>query len=558
MPFTPPTTEPFPQYNEYGCQNMAPQIFGYSSQAYEGASATPDTDIKKPRVLNPEAMEFVSPSRTSKTLTEGHTPLNAGKRITAPLRLTPGVQLPMMPDNNSEPSPAAATPTSPVKPVATPTKQQRDTSKSSSFAPIMSDHKDNNKERKDGDNNDGKSDTKHFASFNESQKSAADSVIPEDKTGQAEEQKSPTKKRPLTKHKQNKKPKSQNLQGTHATENDSGEQVQKESGKKTQTPSDDKPASNSSDKAYKQPLDNSQSQKQDQSGQKGVVPKGTNTKGRSATKEVPDNHPVVPGATWVEGEPKKTKKKNAKRHASKGKPVAKGASGSANAAPTLPKEPNDKAEQDSGSQAASRGDGFEHKAKVNRKAEAGNQGSLEKAVAPAPKAISDPVATASTGTAVETKKRENLASQPNESEKKTSEGSATKPQKEAESSSSTQAKKGKGKKQKASAASQNVTSQDNDTMVPSVVAPATDDAKAERRDTMASLSKADLPLILEDNDKASLPSSGTKTPDLRDAPAPNSSPWKKDGKNMASDKRKEEGASVPPETLREGEERKGG
>ncbi|KAK8074938.1 hypothetical protein PG997_009601 [Apiospora hydei] len=560
MPFTSPTTEPFPQYDEYDYQNVSPQTFGFSSRAYEGASATSDTHMKKPHLLNPEAVEFVSPSRTSGTLTEANTPLNAGKGIAAPLKLAPVVQLPMAPAKSSGTSPAAIMPTSPAKPAATPTRQQHDTSKPNSLAPGMSDHKDNNKGREDGDEKDEQSDIKDFASFNKSRKSTAESVIPADETGQAEERKSPAKKQPLTKHKQNKKSKSQTSQGTHAAENGSGGQAQKESGKKTQSSSDDRPASHSSDKADKQKLGNNQNQKQGQSEQKGLVSKGSNAKGKSAAKEVPDNQPVVPGAIWVEGgEPKKaTKKKNLKRHASKGKPVAKAAGSSVDAAPTLSKEPDCKGEQGSGSQATSRGSNSEHKAKVNRRGEAENQSGLEKAVVPAPKANSDAVATASTETAAEAKERETPANQSNECEQKTSKGSATEPHKEAEPSSSTQAKKGKGKKQKASAASQNVTTQDKDLTVPSVVAPAPDDTKVERRDTMASLSKADLPSILDDNDVAALSSSGTKTPDLRDAPAPDRSPWRKDGKNTASEKRNEEGASVVPETLREGEERKGG
>ncbi|KAK8061257.1 hypothetical protein PG994_007623 [Apiospora phragmitis] len=562
MPYTSPTTEPFPQYDEYDYQSLRPQMLSYSPRAYEEATAAPDSDIKKSRVLNPAAVEFVSPSRTAETLTEGNTLMNNGKSIATPLKFTPVVHMPMLPTQSPEPSPTTVTPALPAYPVAAQAKQHDDINKPSSPATVMNDHKGNDKESKGGDKREGQSEIKDFASLHESHKSTADSVIPADKTGHAEERKSPVKKRQeaWNKHKQNKKSKSQTSQGTQPTGNGNGEQGLKESGNKAQS-SDAKTASHSNDETDKQQRDNSQTRKQDQSGQKDVVSRGANAKGKSATKEVPANQPVVPGATWVDTEPTKaTKKKNTKRHAVKGKASAKPASSSVTAAPTMSQEPDVKGEQGSGSQATSRGGGFENKAKGSQKTGDKSQDDLEKAVAPAPKVISDAAGKAPTGTTDEAKQRENLATQPNEAEQSISKESGTKLQKEVEASSSNQAKKWKGKKQKGLAASQSVTSQDKDQTASSAVTPATTDAKVEveRRDTMVSLSKADLPLILDDIEKVVSPSPGSKTPSLRDAPAPSSSPWRKDSKAKASDKRNEEDTSVLSETLREGDERKGG
>ncbi|KAK8122254.1 hypothetical protein PG984_010924 [Apiospora sp. TS-2023a] len=507
--YTSPLTEPFPSFNDNDYQNMTPHV------------------------LNPAATEFVSPTRTSGGITKGEMPANAGEHLTAPLQLSPVVGLPTQPVSlSAQPSPAAIPPTSTAKPETIDAEPQ-------------------------GHNKEVQSEIKDFASPEKTQKSTADSAIPADKTDHAAERSDPTKK-PI-KHKQNKKAKSHVSQG-QSTSNDHGEQGQKNSGNnKTQPSMEDKPASHANDKADKQQRDNGQ--KKDQSGNKDIVSKETNGKGKSVTKDVPANHPVVPGATWVDTSPKKaTKKKNAKRHASKGKPTAKSASSSATSAPALSQESEVKREQYSGPQAANREGGSENKWKGTHKAGAKTQDGPERAATPAPKTTPDTDTTAPTGTPAEATKRENPTTQRKEAENIIPKESATKNQQELEVSSSTQAKKGKGKKQKSSAANQNAASQNKDQATLSAATQATtnEKAEAERRDTMVSLSQADLVSVLDESDKAALSSSGTKTPSLRDAPAPNSSPWRKDGKNKASDKKKEESTDVHPETLVEGEERKGG
>lgn len=506
MSYTSPTTEPFPPFNDHDYENLTPRLSGNSPRAYEDATDTVDNNgKKKSHALNPAAMEFVSPVRTS---------------TAKPEILT------------AEPHGTISKPGSP--------------------AMAINNQSDDGSEAKGGDKKEDQSAIKDFASPKKSQKSTADSSIPAGNTGHTEERNNSTKK-PLNswaKHKQNKKAKSHASQGNQTTDNDHGEQAQKGSGNKTQSSSEDKPASHVDDEADKQQRDNSQDQKQDHSGNKDVVPKKTTTKGKSATKDVSAKLPVVPGATWVETDPKKTsKKKNANRHASKGKTAVKSAGSSVTSAPTFSQESEVKGEQDSGSRATNWRGNSESMSKGNHKAEAETQDGLERAATPAP-----------TGTAAEAKKREHPATQPNEVGQKTSKESATKNQKETEVSSSTQTKKSKGKKQKSSAANQKAASQDEDQATPFAATPAvtTDKAEVERRDTMVSLSQADLASILDESDKAALSSSGTKTPSLRDAPAPNNSPWRKDGKSKTSDKTKEESNDGHPETLLEGEERKGG
>ncbi|KAK8072320.1 hypothetical protein PG996_005668 [Apiospora saccharicola] len=507
--YTSPLTEPFPSFNDNDYQNMTPHV------------------------LNPAATEFVSPTRTLGAMTKGEMPANAGEHLTTPLELSPVIGLPTQAVSlSSQPSPAIIPPTSRAKTETIDAEPQ-------------------------GHNKEVQSVIKDFASPKKTQKYTADSAIPADKTGHAAERSGPTKKH--IKHKQNKKVKSHISQG-QSTSNDHGEQGQKNSGNnKTQPSMEDKPTSHANDKADKQQRDNGQ--KKDQYGNKDIVSKETNSKGKSVTKNVPANNPVVPGATWVDTSPKKaTKKKNTKRHASKGKPTAKSASSSATSAPALFQESEVKREQDSGPQAANREGGSANRSKGTHKAGAKTQDGPERAATPAPKATPDTATTAPTGTAAEATKRENPATQPKEAENVIPKESATKNQQELEVSSSTQAKKGKGKKQKSSAANQNAASQNKDQATLSATTQATtnEKAEAERRDTMVSLSQADLVSVLDESDKAALSSSGTKTPSLRDAPAPNSSPWRKDGKNKASDKKKEESADVHPETLLEGEDRKGG
>ncbi|KAK7914578.1 hypothetical protein PG985_012281 [Apiospora marii] len=530
MSFTSPGTEPFPPFNDHDYQDPAPRMARRSPRTHEDATKVVDGDKKrKSHTLNPAAMEFVSPTRTS-----GIIPANVGGRITTPLQLSPVVQLPTQAVSpSSKPSPSVDAPTSTAEPENTDAKKE------------------------------GQSATEDFASPSNPQKSTADSTIPADKTGHAEERSDPTKKPAniWTKYNQSEKVKSHASQGSQSTNNDHDERGQKDSGKKTKSSSGARPASHANDKADKQQQDDSQTQKQDQAGKKDAVPKGSNAKGKPTTKEVPANRPVVPGATWVETEPKKaSKKKSTKRHAPKGKTTAKSAGSSVTSAPTLSQEPEIKGEQDSGSQATNGEGGSDNKSKGNRKAEAQSQDGSERAVTPIPKDTSEAATTAPTGTAAEAKKPENPETQSAEAVHRTSKEPATKKENEKKNFPSKQAKKSKGKKQKSSAANQNAASQDKDQATPSAATQATTNEKAEvdRRDTMVSLSQADLPSVFEENNRAGLTSSGTKTPSLRDAPAPNNSPWRKDGKNKASYKNKEESTDVHPETLLEGEERKGG
>lgn len=532
--FSSTQTEPFPPFNDHDYQNPTPRMAGHSPRAHEDATNIVDSERKwKSHALNPAAMEFVSPTRTSGAITKGIMSANAGERITTPLQLSPVIQLPTQAVSpSSKPSSAVDTPTSTAKSETTDTKPE-------------------------GHKKEGQSATKDFASSKRSQKPTANSVIPVDDTGHAEERSDSTKKpsNSRTKQKQNKKGKSHASQGSQSTNNDCDEQGPKESSKKAQSSPEEKPESGANDKADKQ------TQKQDHPGKKDTVPKGSNAKGKPVTKEVDANQPVVPGATWVETEPKKaTKKKNTKRNALKGKTTAKSAGSSVTYVPTLSQEPEIKGVQDSSSQAGNDEGGSEKKSKGNRKNGAESQDGPERVVTSISKATADVTTTAPTGTAAEAKKRETPATQPTEAAHSTSKKSAPKAQKETEAPSTTQAKKSKGKKQKPSAANQNAASQDKDQATLSAATQATPNEKAEgeRRDTMVSLSQADLASVLNENDKAALSSSGTKTPSLRDAPAPNNSPWRKDGKNKASDQTKEESTDVHPETLLEGEERKGG
>ncbi|KAK7983957.1 hypothetical protein PG989_011359 [Apiospora arundinis] len=563
MVFTSPTTEQFPHYHEYGQQSPTPQMFGHS-----------------PRGLNPAAQEFITPTRTSGKPTQGNMPVNSEKRITTPLRLTPVTQTPIM--------------SAPTGPPANQEVSQVEAEMA------VNNGANNSKESKDRGKKEEQSMMRDFASSNESQKATTDSTIQADNTRHAEERLSPTKKThgPWSKHNKNKKAKNQATQGNRAMENESKEHGRKDPGNKTQPKtsqqqnrgnksitsnhgtaqdppapidnlaasaqnvhgstdstkessivtenpvaaqsySSDKPAKPADKDVDKQHNDKSKARKQDQADRKDTSSKAAKGKGKSASTEVNAlPQPVVPGATWVETEPKKsTKKKSAKRNASKVKASAKPTDDSMPSAPAS-KESDVKGEKGEQPQTSKREDGSDGQPKGNQEKAGSKSQDTPTGTAPA-----------RSGTTAEAKKLEDSTNQANEGSQNTSKEPAT----------TSQVKKWKGKNQKAPSSnppiSQTVTSQDKKQTEPSTP---NEKLETERRDTMSSLSQADIGSILGDNDKVTLTSSGTKTPNLRDAPAPNGSPWRKDDKSKGPETKNEESNNAVPETLGEGEERKGG
>ncbi|KAK6820686.1 hypothetical protein PG987_015086 [Apiospora arundinis] len=563
MVFTSPTTEQFPHYHEYGQQSPTPLMFGHS-----------------PRGLNPAAQEFITPTRTSGKPTQGNMPVNSEKRITTPLRLTPVTQTPIM---SAPTGPPANQEVSQVEAEMT-----------------VNNGANNSKESKDRGKKEEQSMMRDFASSNESQKATTDSTIQADNTRHAEERLSPTKKThgPWSKHNKNKKAKNQATQGNRAMENESKEHGRKDPGNKTQPKtsqqqnrgnksitsnhgtaqdppapidnlaasaqnvhgstdstkessivtenpvaaqsySSDKPAKPADKDVDKQHNDKSKARKQDQADRKDTSSKAAKGKGKSASTEVNAlPQPVVPGATWVETEPKKsTKKKSAKRNASKVKASAKPTDDSMPSAPAS-KESDVKGEKGEQPQTSKREDGSDGQPKGNQEKAGSKSQDTPTGTAPA-----------RSGTTAEAKKLEDSTNQANEGSQNTSKEPAT----------TSQVKKWKGKNQKAPSSnppiSQTVTSQDKKQTEPSTP---NEKLETERRDTMSSLSQADIGSILGDNDKVTLTSSGTKTPNLRDAPAPNGSPWRKDDKSKGPETKNEESNNAVPETLGEGEERKGG
>ncbi|KAK6860025.1 hypothetical protein PG995_003661 [Apiospora arundinis] len=563
MVFTSPTTEQFPHYHEYGQQSPTPLMFGHS-----------------PRGLNPAAQEFITPTRTSGKPTQGNMPVNSEKRITTPLRLTPVTQTPIM--------------SAPTGPPANQEVSQVEAEMA------VNNGANNSKESKDRGKKEEQSMMRDFASSNESQKATTDSTIQADNTRHAEERLSPTKKThgPWSKHNKNKKAKNQATQGNRAMENESKEHGRKDPGNKTQPKtsqqqnrgnksitsnhgtaqdppapidnlaasaqnvhgstdstkessivtenpvaaqsySSDKPAKPADKDVDKQHNDKSKARKQDQADRKDTSSKAAKGKGKSASTEVNAlPQPVVPGATWVETEPKKsTKKKSAKRNASKVKASAKPTDDSMPSAPAS-KESDVKGEKGEQPQTSKREDGSDGQPKGNQEKAGSKSQDTPTGTAPA-----------RSGTTAEAKKLEDSTNQANEGSQNTSKEPAT----------TSQVKKWKGKNQKAPSSnppiSQTVTSQDKKQTEPSTP---NEKLETERRDTMSSLSQADIGSILGDNDKVTLTSSGTKTPNLRDAPAPNGSPWRKDDKSKGPETKNEESNNAVPETLGEGEERKGG
>ncbi|KAK8103997.1 uncharacterized protein PG998_011030 [Apiospora kogelbergensis] len=570
-PYTLPMTEPFPHYEEHGYQKPTARMCDSS-----------------PHGLNPTATEFISPTHASGTLTKVTTPVNAGKHMTTPLKLTPVVQPPILSTNTGSKVSLMDTQSEILRTEP----QHGENRKPSSPAKVAHGRKGNNKGSKERGKKEEQSETRNFSSSNMSQKPTADSATLADKKGHTEEQISPTKKThgAWHKNKMNKKAKNQISQGSLSTEADGRQHGRKEPGNKAQpktsqqqqsrgnknttqshevaqsfpspTPakkvlpstqkvhessnavkegqtvprnpeatrlsSGGKPANPTDEKVDKQHSDNSQTQSQDQVGRKDTPVKGANSKGKSATKEVDvPLQPVVPGATWVETEPKKsTKKKGTKRYASKAQTLAKSGNSSTTSTPTLSQGFDVKGEQAEEPQASKREDGYDNQSKGNQKG----------------------------GTAVEATKLKFTANQENEGGESTFKEPAI----------TSQARKWKGKSQKASVlnlpSSQTVTSQDKKQAAPSAVTATTPNAKlgAERRDTMSSLSRADVTSTLGDSEKTTLPSSGTKTPTLRDAPAPSGSPWRKDSKTKSSGNKNEESTDAVPKVLGSGEERESG
>ncbi|KAK8000070.1 hypothetical protein PG990_012670 [Apiospora arundinis] len=351
------------------------------------------------------------------------------------------------------------------------------------------------------------------------------------------------KTQPKTSQQQNRAPidnlaaSAQNVHGS--TDSTKESSIVTEDPVAAQSYSSDKPAKPADKDVDKQHNDKSKARKQDQADRKDTSSKAAKGKGKSASTEVNAlPQPVVPGATWVETEPKKsTKKKSAKRNASKVKASAKPTDDSMPSAPAS-KESDVKGEKGEQPQTSKREDGSDGQPKGNQEKAGSKSQDTPTGTAPA-----------RSGTTAEAKKLEDSTNQANEGSQNTSKEPAT----------TSQVKKWKGKNQKAPSSnppiSQTVTSQDKKQTEPSTP---NEKLETERRDTMSSLSQADIGSILGDNDKVTLTSSGTKTPNLRDAPAPNGSPWRKDDKSKGPETKNEESNNAVPETLGEGEERKGG